>query len=151
MHGSPTDDPAVGTGQARRSEEPATDTATDTATDMAADMVFAQVARLELDEVLEQLVRRAREVQDTQGRLRGLLRAFLDVGRAESLDAILRQVVEAAGSPMPATPPSVSSNTAGSSSSSTPAWTPTWSRASVGCRRARGCSGCSSNTRRRYG
>jgi hypothetical protein len=37
-------------------------------------MVFAQVARLELDELLEQLVARARDVQDTQGRLRGLLR-----------------------------------------------------------------------------
>jgi GAF domain-containing protein len=61
-----------------------------------ADMPFVQAARLELDDILEQLLLRAREVQDTQGRLRGLLDAFLEVGRAETLDAVLRHVVEAA-------------------------------------------------------
>jgi transcriptional regulator with GAF, ATPase, and Fis domain len=59
-------------------------------------MVFAQVARLELDELLEQLVMRARDVQDTQGRLRGLLRAYLTVAHADDLDTVLRHTVEAA-------------------------------------------------------
>jgi GAF domain-containing protein len=62
----------------------------------AGDVPFSQVARLELDEVLEQLILRARDVQGVQGRLRGLLRAFLTVARADSLDALLPQVVEAA-------------------------------------------------------
>jgi len=57
---------------------------------------FVQVARLELDDLLEQLLVRVREVQGTQGRLRGLLHAFLEVGRADTLDAVLRQVVHAA-------------------------------------------------------
>ena len=64
--------------------------------DPAAGMVFAQVARLELDELLEQLVARARDVQDTQGRLRGLLQAYLAVSRADDLDTVLRHIVEAA-------------------------------------------------------
>ena len=64
--------------------------------DPAAGMVFAQVARLELDELLEQLVTRARDVQDTQGRLRGLLRAYLAVARADDIDTVLRHIVEAA-------------------------------------------------------
>jgi GAF domain-containing protein len=61
-----------------------------------AGMAFVQVARLGFDDILEQLLVRAREVQETQGRLRGLLQAFLEVGRADSLDAVLRHVVEAA-------------------------------------------------------
>jgi len=64
--------------------------------DPVAEMTFPQVARLELDELLEQLVLRAQDVQDTQGRLRGLLHAYLEVARAEDLDTVLRQVVEAA-------------------------------------------------------
>ena len=64
--------------------------------DPAGGMVFAQVARLELDDLLEQLVSRAQDVQDTQGRLRGLLRAYLAVARADDLDVVLRHVVEAA-------------------------------------------------------
>jgi GAF domain-containing protein len=59
-------------------------------------MMFPQVARLELDELLEQLVSRARDVQDAQGRLRGLLRAYLTVARADDLDVVLRHIVEAA-------------------------------------------------------
>src|SRR3954466_1723109 len=43
---------------------------------------FPRAARLELDELLEQLVARARDVQDTQGRLRGLLRANLTIAGA---------------------------------------------------------------------
>jgi GAF domain-containing protein len=54
------------------------------------------VARLELDDLLEQLVVRARDVQDSQGRLRGLLRAYLAVAHADDLDTVLRHVVEAA-------------------------------------------------------
>jgi GAF domain-containing protein len=64
--------------------------------DPVADMTFSQVARLELDELLDQMVLRVRDVQDTQGRLRGLLRAYLAVARADDLDAVLRHVVEAA-------------------------------------------------------
>jgi GAF domain-containing protein len=58
---------------------------------------FAHVARLELDELLEQLVARARDVQETQGRLRSLLRAYLAVARADDLDSVLQHIVEAAG------------------------------------------------------
>ena len=64
--------------------------------DTAGGMVFARVARLELDELLEQLVMRARDVQDTQGRLRGLLRAYLTVAHADDIDTVLRHIVEAA-------------------------------------------------------
>jgi GAF domain-containing protein len=59
-------------------------------------VTFSQVARLELDELLEQLMLRARDFQDAQGRLRGLLHAYLAVARADSLDTVLRHVVEAA-------------------------------------------------------
>ena len=58
--------------------------------------MFVQVARLELDELLEQLVARARDVQDTQGRLRGLLRANLEVARGVDTDEVLRHIVDAA-------------------------------------------------------
>ena len=44
--------------------------------DPMAGLAFSQVARLELDELLDQLMNRARDVQDAQGRLRGLLRRF---------------------------------------------------------------------------
>jgi GAF domain-containing protein len=57
---------------------------------------FSHVARLELDELLEQLVARARDVQDTQGRLRGLLRANLEVASAVDTDAVLRHILHAA-------------------------------------------------------
>jgi uncharacterized protein YigA (DUF484 family) len=68
----------------------------DKARDSAAEIEFAQVARLELDELLEQLVARARDVQDTQGRLRGLLRAYLAVSRTDDLGVVLRHIVDAA-------------------------------------------------------
>src|ERR1700760_1748142 len=57
---------------------------------------FPPVARLELDELLEQLIARARDVQATQGRLRGLLRANRLVAAAVDLDEVLRHVLEAA-------------------------------------------------------
>lgn len=59
-------------------------------------VTFPQVARLELDDLLEQLMLRVRDVQGAQGRLRGLLHAFLAVARADSLDTVLRHVVESA-------------------------------------------------------
>ncbi|WIM94096.1 GAF domain-containing protein [Actinoplanes oblitus] len=62
----------------------------------AGDVTFSQVARLELDDLLDQLLVRVRDVQGAQGRLRGLLRAFLAVARADSLDTVLQHVVEAA-------------------------------------------------------
>jgi len=66
------------------------------ADDPVADVTFSQVAWLQLDELLEQLMLRARDVQDAQGRLRGLLHAYLAVARADDLDIVLRHVVEAA-------------------------------------------------------
>jgi transcriptional regulator with GAF, ATPase, and Fis domain len=68
----------------------------DQGTDPVTGMRFPHAARLELDELLEQLVARARDVQDSQGRLRGLLRAYLAVARADDLDVVLRHIVEAA-------------------------------------------------------
>jgi two-component system, NarL family, sensor histidine kinase DevS len=62
----------------------------------AAEITFSEVARLELDDLLEQLLLRVRDVQGAQGRLRGLLRAFLAVARADSLDTVLHHVVQAA-------------------------------------------------------
>jgi two-component system sensor histidine kinase DevS len=57
---------------------------------------FPHIARLELDQLLEQLIDRARDVQDTQGRLRGLLEANLEVARAVDVDQVLRHILEAA-------------------------------------------------------
>lgn len=62
----------------------------------AAEISFVGTARLELDELLEQLIGRARDVQETQGRLRGLLRAHQVIARADDLDVVLRHIVEAA-------------------------------------------------------
>ena len=64
--------------------------------DLLAGQGFPQVARLELDQLLEQLIERARDVQATQGRLRGLLRANLEVARAVDVDQIRRHILEAA-------------------------------------------------------
>jgi GAF domain-containing protein len=57
---------------------------------------FSRVARLELDQLLEQLISRARDVQATQGRLQGLLRANHTVASAVDLDDVLGHIVEAA-------------------------------------------------------
>ncbi|BCJ49306.1 histidine kinase [Actinoplanes sp. NBRC 14428] len=59
-------------------------------------VVLPHATRLRFDEILEQLVASAREVQASQGRLRGLLRAYLAVARADDLDTVLRHIVEAA-------------------------------------------------------
>lgn len=57
---------------------------------------FPHAARLELDELLEQLVDRAHDVQRSQSRLRGLLAAYREVTRAVDQEVVLRHVVEAA-------------------------------------------------------
>jgi signal transduction histidine kinase len=59
-------------------------------------MTFPQVARLELDELLAQLVDRAQEVMNTQGRLRGLLAATQAISSDLSLPVLLRRIVESA-------------------------------------------------------
>jgi signal transduction histidine kinase len=51
---------------------------------------------LEFDELLTQLVERAQDVQATQGRLRGLLRANQAVIAGLDLSTVLRRIVEAA-------------------------------------------------------
>jgi signal transduction histidine kinase len=57
---------------------------------------FADIPRLELDQLLVQLVDRADDVLATQGRLRGLLRANALVAGELSLPVVLRQIVAAA-------------------------------------------------------
>ena len=57
---------------------------------------FPDLPRLELDQLLAQLVERAQEVMGTQGRLRGLLRANHLVTGDLSLPAVLRRIIEAA-------------------------------------------------------
>jgi signal transduction histidine kinase len=64
---------------------------------------YAGVGRLELDELLAQLVERAQDVMEraqdvmsTQSRLRGLLRATTTVAADLSLDVVLRRIAEAA-------------------------------------------------------
>lgn len=59
-------------------------------------LTFPDLPRLELDQLLEQLVGRAQEVMATQGRLRGLLRANQLVIGDLALPAVLRRIVEAA-------------------------------------------------------
>jgi GAF domain-containing protein len=57
---------------------------------------FVEVPRLELDQLLEQLVDRAQEVLATQGRLRGLLHAHRTISSDLDLPSVLRRVVDAA-------------------------------------------------------
>jgi signal transduction histidine kinase len=59
-------------------------------------LTFTTVGRLELDELLTQLVDRAQDVLATQSRLRGLLRANQMVTADLRLPVLLRMVVEAA-------------------------------------------------------
>ncbi|GAA3453464.1 hypothetical protein GCM10018962_52970 [Dactylosporangium matsuzakiense] len=60
------------------------------------DVGFVAAARMELDDLLEQLVERIHDVQHTQGRLRALLRANLDIAQGVDLQPVLRQIVSAA-------------------------------------------------------
>ena len=57
---------------------------------------FPDLPKLELDELIDQLVERAQGVKRAQGRLRALLRAIETVGGDLDLDAVLRNVVDAA-------------------------------------------------------
>ena len=59
-------------------------------------MTFPQLARLELDELLTQVMERAQEVINTQGRLRGLLAATQAISSDLSLPVLLRRIVESA-------------------------------------------------------
>ena len=59
-------------------------------------IVFPQIARLELDELLTQLIDRAQDVLASQGRLRALLSANAAIGSDLSLPLVLRQIVESA-------------------------------------------------------
>ena len=64
--------------------------------DAAVGLAFPDMPRLELDELLVQLVDRAGDVLAAQGRLRGLLRANALVAGELSLPVVLRQIVDAA-------------------------------------------------------
>jgi GAF domain-containing protein len=64
--------------------------------DPVAGLSFPDVPRLELDELLEQLIHRADDVLATQGRLRGLLRANAAVAADLNLPVVLRRIVDAA-------------------------------------------------------
>jgi signal transduction histidine kinase len=57
---------------------------------------FPDAPKLELDELIDELVTRARDVQRAQGRLRALLRAIERINGDLSLSAVLRHVAEAA-------------------------------------------------------
>lgn len=60
-------------------------------------LTFPDLPRLELDQLLRQLVARAQEVMATQGRLRGLLHANQMIIGELAGPALLRRIVEAAG------------------------------------------------------
>jgi signal transduction histidine kinase len=59
-------------------------------------LTFPDMPRLELDQLLDQLVARAQEVRSTQGRLRGLLRANQAIVADLGLETVLLRIVEAA-------------------------------------------------------
>lgn len=63
---------------------------------MSVDPVFPEVARLELDDMLTQLVRRAQDVMAAQDRMRVLLRATRAVAADLDLPVVLRQIVGSA-------------------------------------------------------
>jgi signal transduction histidine kinase len=57
---------------------------------------FPDVPKLELDQLIDQLVDRAHGVQRAQGKLRSLLRAIETIGSDLTLETVLRNVVNAA-------------------------------------------------------
>jgi signal transduction histidine kinase len=57
---------------------------------------FPDIPKLELDQLIDQLVERAQDVKRTQGRLRRLLGAIETVAGDLALETVLRNVVEAA-------------------------------------------------------
>jgi len=66
------------------------------AADAVSGLGFTDIPRLELDQLLVQLVDRADDVLATRGRLRGLLRANALIAGELSLPVVLRQIVAAA-------------------------------------------------------
>ena len=60
------------------------------------DIVFPQIARLELDELLTQLIERAQDVLEAQGRLRALLSATRAVSEDLDLPLVLERIVASA-------------------------------------------------------
>ena len=84
-----------------RADEPRSPPAADIpvgarAADAVSGLGFTDIPRLELDQLLVQLVDRADDVLATQGRLRGLLRANALIAGELSLPVVLRQIVAAA-------------------------------------------------------
>lgn len=59
-------------------------------------LTFPSVARLELDQLLEQLVERAQDVLRTQGRLQGLVRALHSIASDLDLPSLLQRIVDEA-------------------------------------------------------
>ena len=68
----------------------------DRSPDESVGLTFPDLPRLELDQLLGQLVERAQEVMATQGRLRGLLRANQVVIGDLALPLLLRRIADAA-------------------------------------------------------
>lgn len=64
--------------------------------DPASGLRFADIPKLELDQLIDQLVERAQDVKRVQGRLRALLRAIETVTGDLALEVVLRNVVESA-------------------------------------------------------
>lgn len=61
-----------------------------------ADITFPSIARLELDELLTQLMQRAQDVLNTQSRLRGLLTATRTIAADLDLPVLLRRITQTA-------------------------------------------------------
>jgi signal transduction histidine kinase len=64
--------------------------------DSGPELRFPDVPKLELDELIDQLIKRAQDVKRAQGRLRALLRAIETVTGDLALEVVLRNVVESA-------------------------------------------------------
>ena len=64
--------------------------------DSSASLSFPDEPKLELDQLIDQLMVRAQGVKRAQGRLRGLLRAIELVTGSPGLDAVLEHAVQAA-------------------------------------------------------
>jgi two-component system, NarL family, sensor histidine kinase DevS len=77
-------------------DQPPGHPATSGTSEDAVELTFPDLPRLELDQLLGQLVERAQEVMATQGRLRGLLRATQTITSDLSLPVVLRRIAEAA-------------------------------------------------------
>ncbi|WP_436535334.1 hypothetical protein [Actinoplanes sp. HUAS TT8] len=65
-------------------------------TDSGGELSFPDLPRLELDQLLGQLIQRAQEVMATQGRLRGLLRANQALLADLELNALLQRLTVSA-------------------------------------------------------